>query len=871
MRARRFIVTIILVAFALLVCGHKASAKIGSFHVAIIQVQYSDTKSLPVTQAQLKQAARGLHDWYRLLSYGKLDLRVSVTLAKLPAPASFYETECTVNSCWAVPAATYAHIQTGFSFADVDGVFVLRPEVGVWDVTVPPVDLRFTGGKPVTQLAVGVTSPAPPYPAIDSSGVWWGPIAHETGHELQLDDAGDAGHPSGYASGYDLMDSCYPCNDSAFALSGETNVFKLGHDWLDSDKILTLQTPFTDKPHTDVYLAPLEEQPGENSARGTTFTRQAVKIYLDNTLQRYYVVDLRERYRTDVVQDGHGIYDEGIEILRADETSNPPVTVCLDKSRTGCWQGFPPPATPLPKPLGSESSTPKPAPLPTPACRGAWAIEPTAFGGDPCQWPVSLWHVGEKFIDHDAGVEIDIVKAYKNAAGRTNGYKLTINPSRPEYKPRIYITPWFTPPLYTKESPDVWIDSSCNGYEDAVGAIGLLYGRRADGSVIGNGDPVCVGHENRIYALVRNEGDAAAYNVKVSFEVTNPFGIGISEENGWTHVGDAVIGKLNGNSTATTYVAWTPPATFGYPSGVRVTLYPGPDDADYLGRHEAYELLDVPEMHVGAAAASSIDRILTVADPGKLSGTIVGRTVMLAVRSNLPAGSTYRLGAGNGVNGFAMPPGGKTTLPIHVSLGNRAVAGRMYLFGVTAYRIVRHVNHLAPATSVYRYHNGIEPIASTQLMLRAVAPSSLSLTAELQRCVTQCRRNIVAEGALAPVHAGAYVTIDFIDPLGRTTSRTSSTNNAGAYIARQLEPAPGLWHIRTQWLGDKDHASAVSKTVAVVVSANFPQIPTPSPAPLRTLPPRQPVPQPLGTQPMQMQTANPPPTPTPTPTPSQIK
>ena len=76
--------------------------------------------------------------------------------------------------------------------------------------------------------------------------------------------------------------------------------------------------------------------------------------------------------------------------------------------------------------------------------------------------------------------------------------------------------------MNTSETVDIWIDSSCNGYEfPGTGRLdpyflrgnplALRYGRRSSPkpsqrTVIGNGDDLCVNHENRLYAEIDNGG-----------------------------------------------------------------------------------------------------------------------------------------------------------------------------------------------------------------------------------------------------------------------------------------------------------------------------------------------------------------------------
>ena len=135
-----------------------------------------------------------------------------------------------------------------------------------------------------------------------------------------------------------------------------------------------------------------------------------------------------------------------------------------------------------------------------------------------------------------------------------DGFAVTVTRGVPSGHPNLFIVPWLTPPANTYETVDIWVDSSCNGYESDVGPMGLRYGRRPDGTVIGNGDDPCANHENRIYAHVRNTGDAAANNIVVHFQVSDPLGEAVTGQ--WTEVGQATIPTLAANAATDVYVPW---------------------------------------------------------------------------------------------------------------------------------------------------------------------------------------------------------------------------------------------------------------------------------------------------------------------------
>jgi len=79
-------------------------------------------------------------------------------------------------------------------------------------------------------------------------------------------------------------------------------------------------------------------------------------------------------------------------------------------------------------------------------------------------WPFPLWHVND-IHDHDLyepKIRIDGITA-------DGGYMVTVSRAASVDLPDLFIMPEYTPPMNTDESVDIWVDSSCNGYEADVG------------------------------------------------------------------------------------------------------------------------------------------------------------------------------------------------------------------------------------------------------------------------------------------------------------------------------------------------------------------------------------------------------------------
>ena len=95
----------------------------------------------------------------------------------------------------------------------------------------------------------------------------WGGWAHEIGHQMQTADGITVGwgqHPSGYSSGYDLLDSCYPCGESVYGLSGppvNNSPRTAFPGWLPATSVVTFNPPPTGTEGRTFVLEPLSKAP----------------------------------------------------------------------------------------------------------------------------------------------------------------------------------------------------------------------------------------------------------------------------------------------------------------------------------------------------------------------------------------------------------------------------------------------------------------------------------------------------------------------------------------------------------------------------------------------------------------------------------
>jgi hypothetical protein len=770
-----------------------AHAYTGKYRVALLHVTYTDTKAT-FTTAQLTSAAKEMHDYFNQISYGKLDMEITPVEVKLSHPSTFYFDPCKTTGETRSPCpptliedAAQAAAAGGFSFSGINGISVLSTFCHGGDWTNGPISISRPGVSGTFQRSYDTecTGPAP-----GPSGVQWGGWSHEIGHQLESISypSSQLWHPSGYASGYDEMDSCYPCDGSSYSLLGPPvangNELIFG-GWLDTGNVAIVKAP---SPGTTVTLTPIE-------SKLSTQANQAIQIPISPGI--YYMVDARRRLNADLLQNNgvvpRGIYDEGVHIAEIEETRSPPmknINACDTTVAGGCI---------------SSTSDPRNSTC-DPTTRPAYC------------WPFDLWHVGDTFTDTANAIKIKIDAAVGD------GYSVTVTRGVPPGHPNVYIVPWLTPPMNTYETVDIWVDSSCNGYESDVGPSGLLYGRRADKTVIGNGDDPCANHENRIYATVHNAGDAVASNVVVKFQVTFPLGVGVTGS--WSDVGQAKIPSLAPGASATVYVPWTP----------SVTLTPAQIASGHFKFHSCVQVI-IPKVAgelvtADNQAQENFDSFEAVQGKMKKFAPIHGQffvhapdsartatTYYLNLRSELPKGWTYSVAGG--AQAVTLDPDQTLQVPVDIQVPDGEAVGQTYSLSAQAVTLDQMTNDLVPKWwSAPKTHTFPMLAGGVVLEARTVLPSAITLTATVDKTGV-----ITAKGVLDP-NLSAWVAVDFTDHLGVTYTRLAQTDATGQFTCKlQSSERDSDWTLRALWQGDISHTGAVSPVKSVVTLIGDPNKP----------------------------------------------
>ncbi len=332
----------------------------------------------------------------------------------------------------------------------------------------------------------------------------WGRWAHEMGHQMQAN-PGNPWHPSNYNSDFEQMDAEYPAQSGVF--NKQANTAYPG--WMPTGKYKLVSPP----QGASVGLLAEEQPPGLQP------DFQAIKAFLTfGGPKLYYLVSVRHHVLGDEVATTHGpkgIPDEGVLIERVVEGGDPNIDDCAPN---GCFR---------------------------------W-VNVIGNGGSD-----TLWHSGNTYRNVTDGIFITV-----RAKLDPDHYLVDVAYADKAGQPDVGLNSWLEPPGNTYETTDIWIDSPLNGYGTYRYPIwsDLLGGTVPSG----NGDDPAVGQVNRLYARVRNYGNAPAANVVVHFDITNPPGLGINGSNGFIPLGTVDKTAFPGlalippGKTVDVYYNWTP-------------------------------------------------------------------------------------------------------------------------------------------------------------------------------------------------------------------------------------------------------------------------------------------------------------------------
>jgi hypothetical protein len=802
-----------------------AKAVTGDIRVTLIRITYGDAATHLWSVLDLESAGGEMQDFYRRLSDDQLRVGVSVTSATLTGTRASYWTDCRPDHveqllpCADVfgDAITAAAVNAGYDFRFTNAVLLLSPSCPGGVAYVPralPVSDRH-----VVQQAYVNECPAPAGAQTPgASRVFWNGWAHEVGHMLESIEGIPTfsgrwlGHPSSYASGYDFMDSCYPCSESSYGLSGPDTVSlraprKVFPNWLDPARIVTVDAPRSGTIERSAVLRPLTRR---NDGPGT------LAFKLPEGGGRYYLVEARRRGLPpdpDGLDVKPGIYDSGVKIQFVDEWADPPV-----RPMNACDTTYAPAGCVRTRDIGVDARAADCWPYRPPYGSAAAAVPMSEY----C-WPYALWHPGNTFARD--GIEVVV------GDPRPDGYLVSVRRSARTPRPDLFLRglehclvrgngPWCADPralpFRVWQSPDIWVDSVANGYASDVGPSGLRSGIGDGGTPVGNGDDIVAGYENRIYARVSNRGDAAASDVRVHFWTPEQPSLRIAGDAAWKLLGNAgpeqfpQLSALGQGESADVFVPWTPPAGADpfVRTSVRVTIDPAKgetelSDQDGRDQRESFATVESVRAPDGAWQPASAGLVVDDSFPPENRAKDPMRTFALATQAD--KGAAVTVAGGKGTMDVGRGASADTSIQVVPAAGTPV--GARVPMTVEAFTIASLYNELVPEDSgTGASHPGVAG-DGVSLVALTVEPSLLVISA------LPGARSISAVGLLAGV-AGARIAIAYTSPDGKPTTHLVTTDAAGGF-ADSLPATGGTWTVRAMYVGSGGHASAASPAAAV--------------------------------------------------------
>jgi hypothetical protein len=528
----------------------------------------------------------------------------------------------------------------------------------------------------------------------DSDMTVWGRWAHEVGHDMQSGGASAntpnqvaiGGHPSGYNSDFDLMDRNYPGRIGAVSIQPD-NQFE---GWLPAAKYQTF-TRAGGGGNAAIWAVEYDQSAQPNI--------QAVKIEVAPP-HVYYMVSVRRRVRGDDLNDTNappGIPDEGVLIERVDEVTNPTaISTVIGRNK------------------GPTCSTPP----------------------DDCNRR-ELWKEGDVFH----GQNEPTIEITKKVDADNYLIRVIYNDGGPP-QPDVMINPWLSPPGNTWETTDIWVDSPVNGF-------GVFrYGMWDDGTghmvPSGNGDDPAIGLTNRVYARVRNVGNAPASNVVVTFEVTDPLGMGIAGASGWALIGKVdsttfpQLASIPAGGAVDVYVNWKPnvaltaaqmaAGVFYFHSCLRIRIDPVVGETVLANQDGDREQENIDYFQVPPTSGPKPPHKHSVSvrndDLGRNKDLILGYRLVGPRK-----GSTdWRVLVNNGVIAVTLTPGEQREIPVEITPGpstNRP--GQRYSVDVFSLSLHQLVNDLDKKDE----HNEFRYTGGTRIEGLIVIPTRLNCSASI--------------------------------------------------------------------------------------------------------------------------------------------
>src|SRR3954453_17092869 len=284
------------------------------------------------TVDELRAAVPEIENYFRLVSNGHLVLHVTVADAPTLATRASYTSGTAV-----IDAALDSAETAGYhdAIANTNAVYFIERGYGGGNCNAyygqHPVSHHVTGWVGEMAIQEGCTDAVSPDPRPHPSSVDWSGWEQEIGHGLQDRDGRFVGHPAGYGDSFNTMDSCYPCSESAWDLTGAPisggNLAPFP-GWLPPTKVSVLSATAGGT----VPLSPAGPDPATTTPpQGLKIPIGGVDVPVSATESwngsRYYVLSLHRRIRAGSYGPATSprMADVGVEVHEVQETRTPPV------------------------------------------------------------------------------------------------------------------------------------------------------------------------------------------------------------------------------------------------------------------------------------------------------------------------------------------------------------------------------------------------------------------------------------------------------------------------------------------------------------------------------------------------------------------
>jgi hypothetical protein len=492
-------------------------------------------------------------------------------------------------------------------------------------------------------------------------------------------------------------------------------------------------------------------------------------------------------------------------------------------------------------------------------------IERVIEGGDPwvtLQPPTglnrnNLWKAGQTFTNAGDGIWIIIDQQFDE-----DNYCITIRYTNNANQPDVGMHPWTSPPGDTWETTDIWVDSPVNDFGTyRYGFWNDLWGNPVPR---GNGDDPAVGMVNRLYARVRNMGTAPATDVKVTWEITDPPGVGIAGANGWDVIGTVdknqfpALASIAPGAFVDVYVEWTPnialtpeqiaEGRFYFHTCVRVKIAPVAGEtalANQDGDREQENINYFQAVTDGAGDTASFDDVIRLRNDDLVNKKIF----YLSHEIHPDIEDKWIVNVNNGIRSVELAPNEVREIPVVIKPQGPAVVGSSFYVDVSASSLRPLVNDLDPKD----IHHEFTPLGGVRVAALVLLPARVE-------CRATDYGEIVVEGRLEggekyyQSNSPYRVMIQGVDASRRfipEAQQVAYVEKDGSFNGAIYSREQRITEVICLFAGTTELATAGSGYVPVVGNE-----PGPEPAPTRT-------PMPTWTPVASIPTPGPTPTPTP--------